>query len=184
MSSALNNDRFRKLLRSHPVQALEVLHQLYYKSLVTIANRLTKDEDAAQDIVQDVFKTIWEKRKELSQFHEKSIERYLVRIVRYKAFSFFKRRKLLRFDDLHFLKNSLKTDQDEPYELEIISEMRKYISTFPKREQQCMFMKIDNNMSLDEIASTLNVSRKMVEKSQTSAMKRLRNWAQDYKNQL
>lgn len=189
MSAIINNDRFRKLLRSQPVVALELLHQVYHKSLFRLAYKLTRDEDEAQDVIQETFKVIWEERKKLSQHHEISIEHFLVRIVRNKAVSYFNRRKHFDIDDLQFLRsfndtqNSIESELREQQQ-EIISSMRSYINTFPGREQQCLLMKIDREMSLDQIAAELKISRKMVEKSQTNALKRLRKWGNEYKRML
>jgi len=89
MGIVTDNERFRILLRNYPVQALELVYKLYYKSLLQIAWNLTRDSDAAKDIVQDAFMVLWADRKKLSKFNEKSIENYLVRIVRNKAVTFF-----------------------------------------------------------------------------------------------
>jgi RNA polymerase sigma-70 factor (ECF subfamily) len=188
MSAVINNERFRILLRSQPVEALGLIHQLYSKSLFLIAYRLTRDQDEARDIVQDTFHLVWKNRKQLSRHHEKSIEHYLVRVVRNKAVSYFKRRRHLRIDDLQFLKGGLSNTQYvsefESLQQELILEMRNQINTFPMREQQCLLMKIDREMSLDQIAAELKISRKMVEKSQTNALKRLKKWGNEYKSKF
>ena len=167
------------MLRSQPEKALELLYQTYLRSLLKIANKFTRDDEASRDIVQDTFLLIWSKRKELSHYHEKSIEHYLVRVVRNLAISYFKRKRYLDIDDFQFIRAYDKSNsyQDWPIEYEVISEIRALILTFPMRERQCLIMKIDNEMSLDQIAEKLQISRKMVEKSQTNGLKRLRKWA-------
>ncbi|MBT1705938.1 RNA polymerase sigma factor [Chryseosolibacter indicus] len=183
MSDVINNERLRMLLRSHPGEAIELLHQFYSESLFKIAYRFSRDEEASRDIVQETFLQVWAKRKELSQYHEKSIEHYLVRTVRNMSVSHFKRKRHLNIDDFQFLK--VYRDSSAPFEealieQELISRMRAFIMTFPFRERQCLLMKIDDELSLNQIAANLRISRKMVEKSQTSALKRLRKWAKDY----
>jgi RNA polymerase sigma factor (sigma-70 family) len=168
------------LLRSNPTEALKLLYQLFYKRLLSIALMFTCDPDAARDIVQETFLLVWSNRKELTANHEKSIEHYLVRIVRNKSITYFRRRRFIDIDDLDFLKDytgSTNPMEETIIERELISEMRAYILSFPLREQQCLLMKIDKEMSLDHIAAELNISRKMVEKSQTNALKRLKKWA-------
>jgi RNA polymerase sigma factor (sigma-70 family) len=180
MSAVVNNDRFRILLRSDPREALELLYQLYHKSLFKIAFRFTRDLDEAMDVVQETFLVVWSERKELAKHHEKSIEHYLVRIVRNKSITHFRRKRHIDIDDLQFLKKFIGTTnsaEETMIEQEVLSEMRSVIMTFRPREQQCLLMKIDKEMSLDQIAAELQISRKMVEKSQTSALKKLKNWA-------
>lgn len=156
--------------------AVQLLHQHYQQSLLRIAFNLTREHAAAQDIVQDTFFLVWQQRHQLSQHHDKSIEHFLVRVVRNKAITYFKRKKLQSIQDLRFLQ--IPTDNTQPDTL--IIAMRNHITTFTPRQQQCILLKIDHNLSLDEIATQLGVSRKMVEKAQTAALKRLRQWARTY----
>jgi RNA polymerase sigma factor (sigma-70 family) len=177
--SAINNDRFRMLLRSRPKEALELLYKIHYKSLLRLALTLTRDRDAARDVVQETFLHIWANRKELTTHHEKSIEHYLVRVVRNMSVTYFNRKQHIDIDDLTFLKKykgATNPVEDSIVKRELISEMRFYILTLSMREQQCLLMKMDRGMSLDQIADELAISRKMVEKSQTKALKRLKKW--------
>jgi RNA polymerase sigma factor (sigma-70 family) len=180
MTVVINDERFRKLLRAYPMEAIKVLYDLHYKNLLLIAMNLTCDRKAAEDIVQDTFLILYTKRNEISKEHEKGIENYLVRIVRNRSVSFYKRTRHFDIDNLDFLKQYTGTENAVEVSLiekELVTEMRTQISNFPRRERQCLFMKIDREMSLDQIAAELNISRKMVEKSQTKALKRLRTWA-------
>lgn len=157
--------------------AVQLLHHFYSKSLLQIALKLTGDHQAAQDILQDTFLLVWEKRRQLSKHHDKSIQYFLTRVVRNKAITYFKRRRLISIDDLHFLQQVQTSNPADT----LITAMRNHLTTFSAREQECTLLKIDHNLSLDQIAQQLGVSRKMVEKAQTSALKKLRKWAQHYK---
>jgi RNA polymerase sigma-70 factor, ECF subfamily len=179
MSSVFDNERFRKLLRTQPWEALLTLYEQYSDTLFKIAVKLTRNDSIAFDVVQDTFMTIWENRKSLSKMHEKSIEYYLARIVRNKAVDYYKRRRhadidvVMLFVDFH-------ADDDIIGSIiagELYSEFREQILKLPPREQEVIIMKIDRQMSLDEIAGKLNISRKMVEKIQTQAIKSLKKWA-------
>lgn len=179
MSDVINNERFRILLRVDPVEALQLLHECYAQDLLKIAYRFTRDEEASRDIVQETFLHVWSRRKELSKHHEKSIQHYLARTVRNMSVSYFRRKRHLSIDDFQFLnlyRYGTVPFEDALMEEEIVSKIRDFIATFPIRERQCFLMKIDEGMSLDRIAEMLGISRKMVEKSQTHALKRLREW--------
>src|SRR6476469_2181832 len=90
MPGVFDNERFRKLLLTVPVKAIELLYDHYSESLFRLARNLTKDEVASRDIVQETFTLIWEKRNQLANYHERSIEHYLVRVVKYKSITVFK----------------------------------------------------------------------------------------------
>ena len=172
------------LLRSQPDEAIKLLHQLYYNNLLKLALAFTRDPATARDIVQETFLSVWTNRKELMNDHETSIENYVTRIVRNKSIDYFRRRRFVDIDDLDFLKTYTGTTNAVEVDMirqELKYQMRSFILTFPIREQQCLLMKIDREMSLDQIAMELNISRKMVEKSQTRALKRLKNWASGQK---
>lgn len=183
MIPVIDNSRFRKLLLVHPTAAVRLLHGFYAKNLFHLAQRMVRDRDAAKDIVQDTFLVIWANRKKLAQQHDRSVEHYLVRIVRNKAVSYYYRSRRLRSLDL-----LLSGRYDEPYDSpdagsiqsEIIAQIRQAILTFPLRERQCLLMKVDQQLSVEQMAVQLGITKKAVERNITSAYKRLRRWAEQY----
>lgn len=60
-------------------------------------------------------------------------------------------------------------------QVEITEEILQIIARFPKRERECLMMKIEEELHNEEIALRLGVGVKAVEKSLTSAKKRLRS---------
>src|SRR5882672_7613599 len=91
MSETVDNERFRKLLLSSPATAIEILYHQYSQSLQKIAVYFTKDIHVAEDVVEEAFILVWENRKMLSRNHERSILHFLVKVVKYKAISQFKK---------------------------------------------------------------------------------------------
>ncbi len=180
MPAVIDNERFRKLLRSYPVRAVELLYDLYAKSLCSIARSLTHDQDASEDIVQDAFLHVWTNREELSEHHERSIEYYLVRVVRNKSISYYKKKKQQNIEYERLL-SSQHNSNESPLETdiihtELIRQIRDVIASFPRTERECLLLKIDKAMTPDQIAQHQNVTKKAVERSLTSAHKRLRKW--------
>lgn len=57
---------------------------------------------------------------------------------------------------------------------EINREVRQLVEKFPKRERECLLMKMDEGLSTEQIAERLNITEKAVERTVTSAYKRLR----------
>jgi RNA polymerase sigma-70 factor (ECF subfamily) len=181
MSGLIENERFRKLLLSFPAKAIEFLYDQYYRSLIRIAKNLTHDPKVSEDIVQDTFVHIWENHKHLGQYHDRSFEYYLVRVVKNKAITYYKQSKQLQEQKIQFLNGHDLNENDLPVEAKLIrgemsQEIRQLIHTFPKREKECLLMKMDDEMNTAQIAAYLNVSKKAVERSLTSANKRLRKY--------
>ncbi len=176
MPGPLNNRELRKLLLSYPAKAIKLLCDQYYNSLLGIAFGLTHDEDAAKDIVQDTFLYLWQNARRVGSYHERSIQHYLVKIVRNKAITHHKKTVHQSTRKMPFTDTSL---LEEPVDSRIIQieatqEIMDAIARFPKRERECLTMKIQKALSNDEIAARLEVGIKAVERSLTSARKRLR----------
>lgn len=173
------NEQFRNALQSHSAEAVEYIYDKYSKSLLRYAVMITKDQETAKDIIQEAFLYIWANRKAFSKHHDKSIHHYLAKIVRSKSLSYFRKAVHLDVDGLPYSLHPLdySTFEVATVEAEVMKQIRDVISTFPKREQECLMMKIDDGMTAGEIAVRLQVSQKAVERAITSANKRLRKWA-------
>jgi RNA polymerase sigma factor (sigma-70 family) len=180
MPGVFDNERFRKLLLSFPVRAIELLYQQYYRSLLSLAFTFTKDSAASEDIVQETFVHVWQNHKQLGQYHERSIEHYLVRVVKFKSITHY-RTSIKEHQNKHqLLKDKRGIQEFSPEAMlvhkEFISEVRNLIETFPTRERECLLVKMEEELTNQQIAIRMGVSVKAVERSITSAYKRVRKY--------
>lgn len=180
MSGFIDSDRLRKLLLALPQKAIAILYEQYYYALVNLSHSLVHDRNAAEDIVQETFIHVWEKHRKLGQPDRRSIEHYLVKVVRNKSISWYKEE--LRHGAYRITPETRDRIVEEPsaesqwIRNEISDEIRMVIATFPRRETECLLLRIDEELTPQQIANRLNVSRKAVERSLTSANKRLRKY--------
>ncbi|HKI90120.1 MAG TPA: sigma factor, partial [Draconibacterium sp.] len=79
MSEANDKILFEKI-NKNDVKAFETLFHRYYKSLCLYAAKIIKNDSAAEEIVQDLFVKLWEKRNTLEI--KISVKNYLVRSVK------------------------------------------------------------------------------------------------------
>jgi RNA polymerase sigma factor (sigma-70 family) len=180
MPDHVHNHEIRKLLLSCPGKAIKILYDQYCKSLLKIAYRLTHDHDASKDIVQEAFAHVWKNARELGNHHERSIQHYLVRIVRNKSVNYYNEnvalgQRKIRLMNGHTFGLAEQSIEAKIIQVEITEEILQIIARFPKRERECLMMKIEEELHNEEIALRLGVSVKAVEKSLTSAKKRLRS---------
>jgi RNA polymerase sigma-70 factor (ECF subfamily) len=178
----MQNEEFRKLLLAYPSKAIKLLYDEYYTRLVRLALKYTKEEKTAEDVVQETFAHIWENYKKLGEYHERSIQYYLVRVVKNKAVSEYRKSITVRESKARYVAdNSIQSELTAECRIiqqEISEKIRQVLATFPKRERECMSMKLDDEMTTRQIAIALNVSPKAVERSITSGNKRfLRLWS-------
>ncbi|HLT79616.1 MAG TPA: sigma-70 family RNA polymerase sigma factor [Cyclobacteriaceae bacterium] len=175
MPGFIDNERFRRLLGVLPEKAIKILYEEYCHALITFAESLVHDRRAAEDIVQEAFIHIWEQHEKLSRPDHRSIEHYLIRVVKNKSISYHNKHMQLRLKAVevnHRL--SERSIEARWIDLETSKEIRNIILTFPLRERQCLMMKLDEEVTTQQIADRLKVTRKAVERSLTSAYKRLR----------
>lgn len=179
MPDFIDNEHLRKLLRTAPGDAIQIIYDQYAGSLRAIARKLTRDDSAADDIVQEAFVYIWRNAHELGKFHEKSIQHYLVRIVRNRSITYYKESIKDEARKSDFVMERLGETKEDPFEVVLIlnennQELRRLISTFPDREKQCLLLKLDGQMKNEQIANHLGITEKAVERSVTSGYKRIR----------
>ena len=181
MLAPINNERFRNLLLSWPEKAIQILYNLYFKSLLTISEKITLDRKVSEDIVQETFTHVWEKRTLLGQQREQSIQYYLLRVVKNKSIT--AARKKEKFESVLLAEPMMESLTRIQYPADsslILREsnrtLRMILSTFPKRERECLLLKVDEGLSVGEIATRLRISKKAVERSLTSAKKRIKKY--------
>lgn len=182
MPETLDNERFRLLLRTVPGKAIAFLYEHYYEGLVRLSLRFIDGRTAAEDIVQETLIHVWEEHKVLSNHHEVPIQFYLARVVKNKSITYYKKELRLQENYAQFLNGSrvsglAQTAEQLIIERETAERIQSLINTFPNREKQCLAMKLERMMTTKEIAAELGVTVKAVERSLTSAHKRLRKWA-------
>lgn len=69
--------------------AFNVLYSLHFKALYRKIYYMVKDESIADELVQDLFLKLWQKRKELDVL--KSVEGYIYRIAENLVFDYFRK---------------------------------------------------------------------------------------------
>lgn len=177
MSGFLHNERFRHLLNVRPEKAIEILYERYGHILTALAEHFVHDRKAAEDIVQETFIHLWEQHRKLGQPDIRSIEHYLIRVVRNKAITCYNKLSRRRRYKARALQGNREWElppESRWINMEISKEIRGVILTFPRRERECLLMKMDQEYTTQQIAERLKVTTKAVERSLTSAYKRLR----------
>lgn len=179
MAEIINDERLRKLLRSLPKVAIQILHDKYYSSLIKTSTKFCSNHQIAEEIVQEVFLHVWKESKALSEYHDQTLIAYLLKVTRNRSVSYYRSHvvQLKRLDQYLRTEHSEFTNVGPDFWLvqdEALKEIRQAIHGFPKRERQCLPLRIDEDMPIAKIAEQLNVSVKAVERRLTSARRRLR----------
>lgn len=161
-------------LRNDEPQAFENLFNKYWQNLYKAACKRIKDDAAAEDLVQDIFTSLWQRRYNLSI--NTTLEGYLHTALKYKIIKLASSASLHEEAVQHLLH---RMEQMEDTILNALSAedlkhtLKDALASFPQNMQKIFMLRVEN-YSIDEIAEALGLSRQTVKNNNTEALKRLR----------
>lgn len=154
---------------------IEYLFKTYYKRLFRVAYQIVHDEHVADDIAQEVFIQVWNKREELNI--SSTIEGYLVKSTVNKALSHVEKNKKhlkLEMQDNLELEHAVSQHRETNYDQEIFQKMvYASLDSLPPKCKTIFVLSRFENLKNKEIAEQLNISLKTVENQMTIALGKL-----------
>ena len=170
----LSDKEFISSLKKGDSKGYQFLVTSYHQKLCVYANSLTNDSDLAEDIVQNVFMSIWKNRNKLKdQFVVKS---YLYKSV-YNEFidQYRKKKAVLTLEKKHIDALTYIVEEEDEKSLEkLISIVKKEIDKLPPKCKQTFLLSKEEGLTNLEISQYLNISIKSVEAHITKAFSVLR----------
>lgn len=155
------------------------LFDLYFQPMVTYAYRYVNDWQAAEDIAQDVFMSLWLKKEDID--FEEPIKPYLYRATYNKSInyinSFLMQHRIGQSETIDDLLNReiLSYNQYDTLLLkEIEGEINTCVQTLPPQCKKVFELSRGKNLKNKEIAEQLNISEKAVEKHISKALGEIR----------
>lgn len=156
--------------------AFDELFHLYYENLVRLAYQKTQDQANAEDIVQTLFIDFWTKRATITI--EKSVIGYLSTTVHRRCIDYFRKQKRIDHSHQKYFDNSLSLDISSPEKdllnQENLSAIYTKIEALPPKCKIVFKMSRFEEMSYEEIAEQLDISKKTVEYHISTALRVLR----------
>jgi RNA polymerase sigma-70 factor (ECF subfamily) len=144
-------------------------YRQYYKPLVTYAFSIVKERAIAEDVIQQVFKQLWEihTKRPIQKLYP-----YLITAVKHEALKHIKERgkTIMISDTERTLTSSFDNDDSsDSYHLLI-----KAIHSLPSKCKEIMLLKMQDGLTHQEIADYLQISKKTIENQVSIAHKKLR----------
>jgi RNA polymerase sigma-70 factor (ECF subfamily) len=162
-----------------PDEKVEVLFRKYYGGLCKSLYKILRDATFAEDIVQEVFLKVWEKRETLEM--DEAIQSYLYRSCYNTALNFLKQQKKnTDLDTLEIQVPGGETAEKNLNLLETEEEILKAIDLLPPKTKLVFSLSRFEELSYKEIAERLDISLKSVEKHMGIALQRLRENLKEY----
>jgi len=163
------------------LDAFQDFYQSYFRRLCNYATLFTNQSDLAEDIVQEAFFKIWDKRESIDC--NQSLSGFLYRTVRNRCLNAIKQKKVHdKFVDFaqHFeaIDNIYKQDfdlEDETEDQQVYAEIKKAIDELPEKRREVFQLSKLDGQSHKDIAKQLDISTKGVERHITLANKTLQS---------
>lgn len=155
--------------------AFRVVFEHYYPRVSEFVRRIVKDDNLAEDITQDIFVKIWE-RREIFGVEVQAFGKYIYVMSRNAAINALRRSGRVSSLSNELLNKSDNDSVEESYyaqEKELI--IRLAVCQMPEQRRRIFEMSRYMGMDNQTIATTLNLSKKTVENHLTLALKTLRS---------
>lgn len=156
--------------------AMEIIYSTHWEQVFDTAFKRVGDEAIAQDITQDIFISLWEKRQTLEI--QDSLSAYLMGAVKYKVINYFKSNitKERYKEDLMSLTGNISAlnPTNQLIVNEIHHQLDEAIAELPERMGLIFTMSRKQEKSNDEISAELNLSIQTVKNQLTAALKIIR----------
>ncbi len=158
------------------VEAYRMLFHRYYVVVMRFIWKLLKDRESAEDVAQNIFLKIWQGRNCLDS--KRSIKNLLFTMAKNESINILKSTGMLTVR-LEAEAESMITRggyrADEILDaVELDRQVAKCVDSLPPQCRTVFLMSRYRNMSNDEIARCLNISKRTVESHISKALKELR----------
>ena len=157
------------------IKSFEILFREYYTVLCNYANKMLNDMDSAEEIIQDLFYNIWDKRHEINV--TSSVKSYLYRSVYNKSLLFIRHKNVkTRYENyMKETESYYEPDVSEEYVAEELSQViNKTLEALPERSRKIFSLSRFEGLKYHEIAEKLSLSVKTIEANMGKALKLFR----------
>lgn len=153
--------------RQLELRQFEELFRTYYADCVRFAYSYIENAAGAEDIVQQVFLKIWEKKEEI-HIHS-APKSYLLTAVRNTAITFI--RKATHSVEVDNVANLTGSSSIAIEARELENEINKAIKSLPEKCREVFLLSRQQQLTYKEIAATLGIAEKTVENQMGKALK-------------
>jgi RNA polymerase sigma-70 factor (ECF subfamily) len=169
-------------LKDGDTVAFEEIYNRYWYKLFGLAYHQTGTKEEAEELVHDLFESIWNRRQHIVISH---LGAYLMVAMKHLATNYIKsqinHRKLQEYLIFHQMQQSFSTEELVNYE-DLSDALKEVMKKLPEKTSEIFKLSRFENQSVKDIASLLNLSEKAVEYHITKSTKLLKENLRAYHN--
>lgn len=161
--------------------AYEMIFRFYYPGLVLFASQYVMYEEDAEEIVQDFFVRVWQKRDQVNQTG--TLKPYFFTSVKNSSINFLYKQKhqdKLIQKIVRISENNLLYQPDVFVMSDLQDAIRKAVNSLPPKCREVFILSRINGLKNEDIANKLNLSKRTVETHVSNGLKQLRIELKDY----
>lgn len=164
-------------LKKQDKRRFELFYKKYYRPLLTMAYRYVENTEIAEEIVHDVFITIWNKAGQLNI--QSSMKSYLFRSIVNSSLNHIKKeKKQLEKQSAYKIaqERDLENGTDETNEADeaLLKGLEDALALLPEKCKQVMYLSRFGKLKQQDIADQMEISIKTVKNHLTYGFKKLR----------
>lgn len=172
-----NEQEILKQVAADSRRAFKELYEHYYSVVQQYVKLFSPDQDKLDELTQDVFVRVWEKREKLVQVD--SFRHYLFGITRNQVLNYIRSLRMQqRLRDMQQAPDELLTEDTDHkilysqyYQMAVAA-----IDLLPAGRKKVLRMSIEEGLTLDEIAERLNISKSGVKQQLYAGMSFVRQY--------
>ncbi|HVI45330.1 MAG TPA: RNA polymerase sigma-70 factor [Chitinophaga sp.] len=159
------------LAQGDPI-VFRLIYQSYERRIYNIAFYYTDSEQDAEDIVQDVFTSLWLRREKIEL--KGSLENYITRCAKYTAFFYLKMRlKKKRATEHVAIPRVLNNPEEHIRYKDMQAYLHNLLESVSQKTREIFYLSRYNGLSYLEIANRMEISVKTVEYHVSLALRKL-----------
>ncbi len=176
----LSDEILVKMLKADDHKAFREIYRRYWRSLFVAAQRKLKSEEACEELVQNIFLAVWEKRNSLLI---ENLRGYLFSALKYQIVDHL-RKQLLAEKYSGFLQTKQEPYGETPegalhfHDISVIFE--NIFAQLPQKTSRIFHLSRIEHKSTKEIAALLSIPERTVEYHITQSLKILRQQLSDF----
>ncbi len=153
--------------------AFDAIYDRYWAQLYSAAYKRLGDQEAAKDIVQDIFLQLWQRRKGLTI---DNLQSYLLTAVRNNVFKLMAKEQ--RYTPMSELLEQILPSQEhtdsELVGMELAAQFEKLIRSLTPSQREIFRLRFDEELGTLDIATRLNITRKTVQNQLHKSLTQIR----------
>lgn len=181
MTDNLDETELIKRITNGDRSAFTIIYSRYLNSLYRYVYLFTKSKDVSDEIIQNLFIKIWERRQTLVDVN--SFKAYVYRSAKNMLLDEIKRSQVQTKVFLA-IKPDTEINRDESDANIIYNQYLQIaqdaINLLPEKRKQIVELRIKDDLTLDEIAAQLFISKNVVKKQLYTGMQFIREYLQKY----